>query len=496
MNKNVARLLRPRLWLVLALPLLTGLLMPVAAEAQEQFYTQSGGRGLQNAKTNARLSKVEGDVDVLNTEMAKVQPHAKAQLGSCPDAGDKLRYTGTNWVCDRETDPTVQGFAKKALPTCSGGSILGVSGGEFSCVQSGFVSNETDPTVQGFAKSPLPSCGSEQVLSASGDSLTCIADQKGITREQDPLVHNFARTDTNPALPNCATNEMLTMVGGNLLCRVDSVGITQEVDPFTAAFARTDITGYSLAACGSGEILRSVTQDANVVLKCEPAGDALDGALALDDLSDVNTSAQTSGTVLIYNGTEWVAGNELDPTVPDWAKTTLNTCTAGQVLTYDGTNLVCVNDAGGTADPLTFAGLSDVDVTGVLNGQFVKYDGTKWVPGTVQQFAQDTLPTCATGQVLTGDGSNLSCVSDAGGAADPIDLVELGDVRTGPSTNLPPAIRTSSATTVAAVSGLPYRTSWLALPLVTTANGVITTMPAAAWCVTVVRRPSVRPVKY
>ncbi len=439
MNKNVARLLRPRLWLVLALPLLTGLLMPVAAEAQEQFYTQSGGRGLQNAKTNARLSKVEGDVDVLNTEMAKVQPHAKAQLGSCPDAGDKLRYTGTNWVCDRETDPTVQGFAKKALPTCSGGSILGVSGGEFSCVQSGFVSNETDPTVQGFAKSPLPSCGSEQVLSASGDSLTCIADQKGITREQDPLVHNFARTDTNPALPNCATNEMLTMVGGNLLCRVDSVGITQEVDPFTAAFARTDITGYSLAACGSGEILRSVTQDANVVLKCEPAGDALDGALALDDLSDVNTSAQTSGTVLIYNGTEWVAGNELDPTVPDWAKTTLNTCTAGQVLTYDGTNLVCVNDAGGTADPLTFAGLSDVDVTGVLNGQFVKYDGTKWVPGTVQQFAQDTLPTCATGQVLTGDGSNLTCVSDAGGAADPIDLVELGDVRTGPSTNLTPS---------------------------------------------------------
>lgn len=440
MKITVARMLRTRLWLVLALPMLAGLLMPMAAQAQEQFYTQSGGRGLQNAKTNARLSKVEGDVDVLNTEMAKVQPHAKAQLGSCPDAGDKLRYTGTNWVCDRETDPTVQGFAKKALPTCSGNSILGVSGGEFSCVQSGFVSNETDPTVQGFAKSPLPSCGSEQVLSASGDSLTCISDQKGITREQDPLVHSFARTDTNPALPNCATNEMLSMVGGNLICRVDSVGITQEVDPFTASFARTDITGYSLAACASGEILRAVTQDSHVILKCEPAGDALDGALALNDLSDVNTSGQVSGTVLIFNGTEWVAGNEIDPTVPSWAKTALSTCGTGQVLTYDGTNLVCINDAGGSAEPLKFATLADVDVTGVTDGQFVKYDLTsqKWVPGTVQSFAQSTLPTCSTGQVLTGDGTNLTCVSDAGGASDPIDLVELGDVRVDANTTLSP----------------------------------------------------------
>ncbi len=439
-SKNIARLLRMRLWLVLAVPVVMALALPVQVFAQEQFYTQSGGRGLQNAKTNARLSKVEGDVDVLNVEMAKVQPHAKAQLGSCPDAGDKLRYTGTNWVCDRETDPTVQGFAKKALPTCTGNSILGVSGGEFSCVQSGFVSNETDPTVQGFAKSPLPSCGSEQVLSASGDSLTCISDQKGITREQDPLVHSFARSDTNPALPNCATNEMLTMVGGNLFCRVDSVGITQELDPFTAAFARTDIPGYSLAACGTGELLRAVTEGTNVVLKCEAAGDALDGALALDDLSDVNTSAQASGTILIYNGTEWVAGNELDPTVPDWAKTALSSCAAGQVLTYDGTSLTCVNDAGGAADPLTFAALADVNVVGVSDGQFVKYDLTsqKWVAGTVQQFAQDTLPTCGTGQVLTGDGTNLTCTDDAGGAADPIDLVELGDVRTGPSTNLSP----------------------------------------------------------
>ncbi len=447
MNKNG---FYPSLCALVALALLW---VPVAVSAQEQFYTQSGGRGLQNAKTNARLSKVEGDVDVLNEEMAKVKPHAKAELGSCPDAGDKLRYTGTNWVCERETDPTVQSFAKKSLPTCTGTSIIGVQGGEFACVQSGFVSNETDPTVQAFAKAPLPNCGSEQFLSVNGSGqLSCVTDQKGLTAETDPKVHGFARTDTNPSLPNCSINETLTMTNGSLSCRVDSTGITQEADPFTADFARTDIPGYTLAACGTGELLRAVTESGKVVLKCDTATATLGEVIALNDLSDVSTAAQTSGTVLRYNGTEWVAGTEVDPTVPDWAKTNLTGCAAGEVLSYLGGTLQCVADAGGSGAPLTFAGLSDVNVTGVTDGQFVKYDLTsgRWVPGTVQDFAQNALPTCGTGQVLTTDGTTLTCSDDAGGASDPIDLVELGDVRTGPSTNLNPAnndfLRYDSAT--------------------------------------------------
>lgn len=438
MNLRFAR--RATVMLLTGVAVLFAAVMPVMA--QEQFFTQSGGRGLQNAKTNARLSRVEGDVDTLNTEMAKVQPHAKAQLGSCPDSGDKLRYTGTNWVCERETDPTVQAYAKKPLPSCSGSSIIGVVGGEFGCVESGFVSNETDPTVQNFAKSPLPSCGADQVLRVSGGQLDCVTDQVGLNRETDPNVHSFARTDTHPVLPNCSTNEVLTMMGGSLLCKVDSVGITQEVDPMVADFARKDIPGYTLAACGTGELLKADTNtDGKVILKCTSASDGLGEALMLDDLKDVSTAGQVSGSVLMFDGTEWKALTEKDPTVPDWAKAALTACTAGQVLTYDGTHLTCVNDAGGSNDPLKFANLDDVNVSGVTDGKFVKYDLTsqKWIPGTVETFAQTTLPTCTSGQVLSGDGTNLSCVDDAGGSADPIDLVELGDVRTGPSTNLTPA---------------------------------------------------------
>ena len=435
MNQKMTAQLCLRTLMVLALLWVTG-----AATAQEQFFTQSGGRGLQNAKTNARLSKVEGDVDVLNTEMAKVKPHAKAELGSCPDAGDKLRYTGTNWICERETDPTVQNFAKKALPSCTGNSIIGVVGGDFGCVQTGYLSNEVDPTVQGFAKAPLPSCAPDQVLSVSNGNLSCQADQKGLTQETDPFVHSFARKDINPSLPNCSANEMLTMMGGALSCKVDSVGITQELDPFTADFARKDITGYTLAACATGEILRAVTASGKVILKCENGTSSLGEALYLNDLKDVDTTGQVSGTVLMFNGTAWRAVNEADPTVPGWAKSALSACGVGQVLTYNGSMLSCVNDAGGSSSPLKFANLDDVNVSGVSNGKFVKYDlaTQKWVPGTVENFAQTALPTCSSGQVLTGDGTTLTCTNDAGGSADPVDLVELGDVRTGANTVLAP----------------------------------------------------------
>jgi len=427
---------------VCALAGLAVLLAAQAALAQEQFYTQSGGRGLQNAKTNARLSKVETDVTALNAEMAKIQPHAKAQLGACTGPGEKLRFDGNNWICESETDPTVQEFAKRALPSCGGGSILGVSGGQLSCVDAGYLSNETDPTVQAFAKAALPTCGTDQVLSVQNGALRCMTYERGIVDEQDPNVHDFARRDVAPALPNCNTTQVLTMVGGRLQCKTDDKGIAEEVDPRTASFARTDIAGYTLAACGAGEMLRTAANaDGKVILECVAVSGMLAETLALNDLSDVDTSQQVSGTVLMYTGAGWEAMPERDPTVSPWAKGSLNACAPGEVLTYDGTALTCVADAGGSASPLTLAGLSDVDVAAVVNGKFLKYNGlsSKWEPGTVQDFAQAALPTCSTGQVLTGDGTNLTCTADAGGADDPLDLVELGDVRTGPGSNLVPA---------------------------------------------------------
>src|SRR5690606_7213100 len=129
--------------------------------------------------------------------------------------------------------------AKKALPNCGGGTILGVQNGEFGCVNVGFVTSEVDPTVQQFAKQPLPSCGIGEVLAVGADkSLVCSSDDQGVPNETDPYVLEFARSDAAGAVPNCGAGESLTMVGGRLACKVDSTGLTEEKDPLVQDFAR------------------------------------------------------------------------------------------------------------------------------------------------------------------------------------------------------------------------------------------------------------------
>jgi hypothetical protein len=72
--------------------------------------------------------------------------------------------------------------------------------------------------------------------------------------------------------------------------------------------------------------------------------------------------------------------------------------------------------------------LSDVDLitTAPVANQFLKFNGTHWIPSNVSYtetdpfvsaFAKAVLPTCSAGQVLKGDGTSLSCVADNAGAA-------------------------------------------------------------------------------
>ncbi|MCM2280955.1 MAG: hypothetical protein NDI61_03815 [Bdellovibrionaceae bacterium] len=75
-----------------------------------------------------------------------------------------------------ETDPSVQGFAKAAPPTCAAGQVLKSDGTNLSCVADAGLTSETDPSVQAFAKSAPPTCGAGQVLKSDGTNLSCVAD--------------------------------------------------------------------------------------------------------------------------------------------------------------------------------------------------------------------------------------------------------------------------------------------------------------------------------
>lgn len=70
---------------------------------------------------------------------------------------------------------------------------------------------------------------------------------------------------------------------------------------------------------------------------------------------------------------------------------------------------------------LTRMGDVDLTTTPPVAGKFLKYDGTNWVSGSetdpnVSAFAKSALPTCGAGEVLKGNGTTLSCVTDNAGA--------------------------------------------------------------------------------
>ncbi|MFN8370110.1 MAG: hypothetical protein U0T83_05740 [Bacteriovoracaceae bacterium] len=72
--------------------------------------------------------------------------------------------------------------------------------------------------------------------------------------------------------------------------------------------------------------------------------------------------------------------------------------------------------------------MGDVDFTSATptTNQYLKFNGTNWVPASVASttetdpnvmtFAKTTLPTCGAGEVLKGNGTSLSCVTDNTGS--------------------------------------------------------------------------------
>jgi len=189
--------------------------------AQERFFTNSDTRGLQNAKTEARLSKHDTDIEVLEGDVGQLNQRMSNVETSC-NQGEKLRWDGAAWICSQEVDPTVQEFAKEALPSCNTGEVLTASiDGKFECVADNEgIADEVDPTVQDFAKSPVPNCGAGQVLTGDGAGLTCVSDGVGGFIESDPLTQPFAKS----VLPSCGAGEVLRANGSSLSCIADAGG--------------------------------------------------------------------------------------------------------------------------------------------------------------------------------------------------------------------------------------------------------------------------------
>jgi len=155
------------------------------------------------------------------------------------------------------------------------------------------------------------------------------------------------------------------------------------------------------------------------------------GATILNELTDVDTTGVVTDNVLKFDGTNWVDG------VVSYSEISGTPSLAVVATSGD------YNDLSNTPSiPVNVNDLSDVDTTGVVANNVLKYDGANWVDGSVAYSEVTGTPTLAT-VATTGsynDLSNLPVLSTVATSGDYNDLVntpviptsinELSDVDT------------------------------------------------------------------
>ena len=353
-----------------------------------------------------------------------VQAHALEDAPTCNEE-QKLTWTNSGWSCVEEADPSVGALVS--------GKWCAESGGQIVCNQDKPSSDlELDVAiddavingVRDFARKSgsLASCGGGEVLIADGSTLKCISLD---SIASGTLILNDL-SDVNVALP--AAQDILYFNGTNWAS-----------GQIVEGFAKEPIDNTTSGKCQLGEVL---TFDGTQLTCVADIGGPSD-ALILEDMADVSGTADATATnILYFDGQYWKADAERDLTVSDWAKIAnpINSlvggqCDTGHILTYNGTSLECVIDAGGAASPFALSDLSDVSVTAPSTSQVLSYNGSTWVNQSetdpnVQAFARTSnpLPTCPADNILTSDGTSLSCVADAGSGADGLAFNDLSDV--------------------------------------------------------------------
>jgi phage-related tail fiber protein len=165
----------------------------------------------------------------------------------------------------------------------------------------------------------------------------------------------------------------------------------------------------------------------------------------------INSVAYAVGDWISYSGDEWQKIANARTVLSVFGRTGNITARKGD---YDLNKLTDVDVA--TAPPST--------------GNVLKYNGTKWVPGTiasvsetdplVSAFAKAALPTCAAGEVLKGNGTSLSCVAGsdstvAAFAKTALPTCGAGEVLKGNGTILTCVAETDSTVTAFAKAALP-----------------------------------------
>ena len=154
---------------------------------------------------------------------------------------------------------------------------------------------------------------------------------------------------------------------------------------------------------------------------------------AINDLSDVTITSVAVDQILKYNGTAWVNVNDAvaavtatievsdtAPVSPSTGDLWFNSLTLETYMYYDGYWLQTSGEADLVED---LTDLADVILTVPVNGQFLKYNGTSWVNGTIptintlDDIGDVSVASPSSGQFLKWNGSAWVADTIVGGAS-------------------------------------------------------------------------------
>jgi len=136
---------------------------------------------------------------------------------------------------------------------------------------------------------------------------------------------------------------------------------------------------------------------------------------SVDEHSDVDTttSAPTTGEFLKWNGSNWIPAAivEANGTIDSHSDVDLSTPPGnGQILLYNSSTGKWL------PSPVPFtiteiSDLTDVDTSGAVSGEFLKWDGINWIPdaiptiNTINDIGDATITAATTGDIIQWNGS-------------------------------------------------------------------------------------------
>lgn len=130
--------------------------------------------------------------------------------------------------------------------------------------------------------------------------------------------------------------------------------------------------------------------------------------ISIDDLNEVDTSGATNGQYLVFNGTQWLPSTltlEESISLTDLDDVDTTGVGVGDVITFNGTTWDAQPVPGVSTIYMDDLGDADMTTTPPVADDFLKWDGSNWVPAEVPpaELSADINVTDAAGNYSPGD---------------------------------------------------------------------------------------------